>query len=71
MNTLEPEVEPGLDPVEALGCGVVRDRIRALQQARPRPGSRSLDPQQRASLLHELQSIMAGYDERAAPLARG
>jgi hypothetical protein len=47
-----------------LGCAVVRDCTRALQQARLRSEYRSLDPQQGASLLHELQPIMAVYAER-------
>ena len=59
MSTLEPAVEQGLCAVQALGCAVVRDRIRALPQARPRPEYRSLELQQRASMLHDLQSIMA------------
>ena len=64
MSILEPEVEQAVDAICALGCTVVNDYIRALQQAQPRPEYQSLDPQQRPSLLHELQSIMAVYDER-------
>ena len=64
MNSLEPEVEQAVDAICALGCTVVSDYIRALQQAQSRPEYRSLDPQQRASLLRELQSIMAVYEQK-------
>ncbi len=64
MNSLEPEVEQTVEAICALGCALVRDCIRALQQAQSRPEYKLLDPQQCASLLRELQSIMAVYDER-------
>ena len=64
MNSLEPEVEQAVDAICALGCNEVSACIRALQQAQSRPEYQSLDPQQRASLLRELRSIMAVYEER-------
>jgi hypothetical protein len=62
MNRLEPELEQAVEAICALGCTVVRDCIRALQQAQSRPEYQSLEPQQLPSLLYELQAIMAVYD---------
>ena len=64
MSSVEPEVEQAVDMICALGCDVVSAYIKALQQEQSRPEYQSLDAAQRASLLHELQSIMAVYDGR-------
>jgi hypothetical protein len=40
MNSLQPEVEQAVDAICALGCTVVSDYIRALQQAQSRPLAR-------------------------------
>jgi hypothetical protein len=64
MNGLEPEVEKAVDVICARGCDVVSAYIKALQRAQVRPEYQLLDAAQRASLLRELQSIMAVYDDR-------
>jgi len=62
MKNLSPEVEKTLDAICALGCDVVSADINALQKGELRPEYQSLDEMQRASLLHELQSIMSVYE---------
>ena len=64
MNKLSPEVEKSIDAVCALGCELVSDYIRALQGGELRAEYQSLDEQQRATLLRELQSIMSVYGDR-------
>jgi len=59
---MDPAVERAVDAICALGCDLVSAYIKALQQADPRPEYQSLDAAQRASLLRELQSIMAVYE---------
>jgi hypothetical protein len=64
MKNLSPEVEKTIDAVCALGCDVVSVTINALQKGELRPEYQSLDEIQRASLLRELESIMAVYQDR-------
>lgn len=64
MKKLSPEVEKSIDAVCALGCDVVSGYIRALQKGELRPEYQSLDEEQRASLLQELQSIMSVYRDK-------
>ena len=64
MKNLSPEVEKTIDAVCALGCDVVSVTINALQKGELRPEYQSLDEIQRASLLRELKSIMAVYQDR-------
>ena len=64
MKNLSPEVEKTIDAVCALGCDMVSVTINALQKGELRPEYQSLDERQRASLLRELESIMAVYQDR-------
>ena len=64
MKNLSPEVEKTIDAVCALGCDMVSVTINALQKGELRPEYQSLDEIQRASLLRELESIMAVYQDR-------
>ena len=64
MKNLSPEVEKTIDAVCALGCDVVSVTINSLQKGELRPEYQSLDEIQRASLLRELKSIMAVYQDR-------
>ena len=64
MKNLSPEVEKTIDAVCALGCDVVSVTINALQKGELRPEYQSLDEIQRTSLLRELESIMAVYQDR-------
>ncbi|HFD80221.1 MAG TPA: hypothetical protein ENK05_07520 [Gammaproteobacteria bacterium] len=61
MSALEPEVEQAVDRICALGCSVVNTYIQALERGETRPEYRELTDERRASLLRELQSIMAVY----------
>ena len=63
MKDLSPEVENALDSICLLGCNVVSAYISALQKGESRPEYQSLDSEQRARLLQELQSIMSVYGE--------
>lgn len=62
MKNLSPDVEKTIDVICALGCDVVSAYIIALQKGELRPEYQSLNEIQRASLLHELQSIMSVYE---------
>jgi hypothetical protein len=64
MKNLSPEVEKTIDAVCALGCDMVSVTINALQNGELRPEYQSLDEIQRTSLLRELESIMAVYQDR-------
>jgi hypothetical protein len=57
-------VEKTIDAVCALGCDMVSVTINALQKGELRPEYQSLDEIQRTSLLRELESIMAVYQDR-------
>lgn len=62
MTQLTPGVEQAIDAICALGCDVVRAYILALGNGEMRPEYAALDAAQRASLLAELQDIMAVYE---------
>lgn len=64
MNSLDPDVEDAVDAICALGCQLVTEYMSALENAQTRAEYRHLDSRQRASLLHELRSIMAVYENR-------
>jgi hypothetical protein len=57
----DPDVESAMDSICALGCEIVDAYISALTRGEARPEYRALDRAQRASLLAELQSVMAVY----------
>ncbi len=59
-----PQVELAIDRICALGCERVSGCIMALENAASRPEYAELDEAQRASLLSELQAIMAVYANR-------
>ena len=63
MKDLSPEVENAIDSICLLGCVAVNAYINALRNGESRPEYHSLDSEQRARLLHELQSIMSVYEE--------
>jgi hypothetical protein len=62
MTSLDPEVEKAVDSICELGCEAVSAYITALENAQIRREYRSLDSPQRVSLLEELRSIMAVYE---------
>ena len=64
MKKLSPEVEKCIDSVCALGCDFVTDCIQALKKGELRVEYESLDEEQRASMLRELQLIMSVYGDR-------
>ena len=64
MTQSTPPVEQAIDAICALGCDVVRAYILALGNGETRPEYATLDAAQRASLLAELQAIMAVYEGR-------
>jgi hypothetical protein len=64
MTRLTSGVEQAIDAICALGCDVVRAYILALGTGEMRPEYAALDAAQRASLLAELQDIMAVYENR-------
>ena len=59
-----PQVELVVDKICALGCELVAACIMALKNADSRPEYAALDAAQRASLLSELQAIMAVYKDK-------
>ena len=64
MKGLDKEVEQAIDAICALGCEVVAVYIQALRRGDARPEYQELSAEQRASLLRQLQSIMAVYDDK-------
>lgn len=62
MRGLDAEVVQALDTICALGCEVVSAYIQALRQGDLRPEYQGLSTEQRASLLHQLESVMAVYE---------
>ena len=64
MTQLTSGLEQAIDAICALGCDVVRAYILALGNGEIRPEYAALDTAQRASLLAELQDIMAVYENR-------
>jgi len=64
MTQLTPPVEQAIDAICALGCDVVRAYILALGKGETRTEYAALDAAQRASLLAELQEVMAVYEGR-------
>ncbi len=57
------QVEQSIDKICALGCKLVNAYIAALENAESRPEYAGLDDVERASLLSELQAIMAVYKD--------
>jgi hypothetical protein len=64
VRQFELQVERAMDAICALGCELVRAYIAALQRGESRPEYAALDAAQRASLLKQLQAIMAVYADR-------
>jgi hypothetical protein len=64
VRQLAPQVERTTESICELGCTLVRACIQALQRGETRPEYAVLDAGQRASLLSELQAIMAVYEHR-------
>jgi len=64
MTEAGHQVMLAIDSICALGCKTVTACIQALQTGSSRPEYAGLDMVQRASLLHELQTIMSIYEEK-------
>ena len=64
MMQYSPQVELAIDNICAQGCELVSAYILALKTGASRPEYARLDEAQRATLLLELQAIMAVYEEK-------
>ena len=64
MKELKPNIEHAIDAICALGCDVVTAYIHSLRQGQTRPEYQLLNHAERDRLLHELQSIMAVYEQK-------
>ena len=63
MKELKPDVEQVIDVICAMGCDAVTAYINSLKRGESRPEYRMLSEAGRDSLLRELQSIMAVYEQ--------
>jgi len=64
MNPLPPGLQSCVETICARGCTHVREVIRHLEARQTPPELRSLNPDERETVLRELKAIMAVYDAR-------